>query len=343
MGRAKPESLIWIKILTRLHHQNSDAEQSRRSKNARHSESFQKSCKLCKNLHRKTIMSLISLTIPSRMKDLGGFTVGRILPFAKRHLVGPFIFLDHMGPAHFTAGQGMDVRPHPHIGLATVTYLFEGGMLHRDSLGTEQEILAGDVNWMTAGRGITHSERNSDAQRSQTRTVHGLQSWVALPKEFEEVEPEFHHHPAKSLPVFEIGGVALKLIAGTAYGHTAPVKIFSPLFYVEARMPAGTQLQVPAEYAERALYLISGEVRIGEEAVQERTMPVFAEDADVMITATSDAHLVLLGGANLPEQRYIFWNFVSTSEARIEQAKVDWKAGRFAKVNGDDEFIPLPE
>lgn len=343
MGRAKPESLIWIKILTRLHHQNSDAEQSRRSKNARHSESFQKSCKLCKNLHRKTIMSLISLTIPSRMKDLGGFTVGRILPFAKRHLVGPFIFLDHMGPAHFTAGQGMDVRPHPHIGLATVTYLFEGGMLHRDSLGTEQEILAGDVNWMTAGRGITHSERNSDAQRSQTRTVHGLQSWVALPKEFEEVEPEFHHHPAKSLPVFEIGGVALKLIAGAAYGHTAPVKIFSPLFYVEAKMPAGTQLQVPAEYAERALYLISGEVRVDEEVVQERAMPVFAEGADVMITATSDAHLVLLGGANLPEQRYIFWNFVSTSEARIEQAKVDWKAGRFAKVNGDDEFIPLPE
>lgn len=288
-------------------------------------------------------MSLISLTIPSRMKDLGGFTVGRILPFAKRHLVGPFIFLDHMGPAHFTAGQGMDVRPHPHIGLATVTYLFEGGMLHRDSLGTEQEILAGDVNWMTAGRGITHSERNSDAQRSQTRTVHGLQSWVALPKEFEEVEPEFHHHPAKSLPVFEIGGVALKLIAGAAYGHTAPVKIFSPLFYVEAKMPAGTQLQVPAEYAERALYLISGEVRVDEEVVQERAMPVFAEGADVMITATSDAHLVLLGGANLPEQRYIFWNFVSTSEARIEQAKVDWKAGRFAKVNGDDEFIPLPE
>ncbi|MFZ6743884.1 pirin family protein [Undibacterium sp. JH2W] len=288
-------------------------------------------------------MSLISLTIPARSKDLGGFTVGRILPFAKRHLVGPFIFLDHMGPAQFEAGQGMDVRPHPHIGLATVTYLFEGGMYHRDSLGSQQEILAGDVNWMTAGRGITHSERNSPEQRAQTRTTHGLQSWVALPKEFEEVEPEFHHHAADSLPAFAIHNVALKLIAGSAYGHTAPVKIFSPLFYVEAKMPAGTQLQVPEEYAERALYLISGQVRVGDEAIAERTMPVFAEGADVIITATSDAHLVLLGGASLPEQRYIYWNFVSTSEARIEQAKSDWKNGRFAKVPGDDEFIPLPE
>ncbi|MFZ6875108.1 pirin family protein [Undibacterium sp. Di27W] len=288
-------------------------------------------------------MSLISLTIPARSKDLGGFTVGRILPFAKRHLVGPFIFLDHMGPAQFEAGQGMDVRPHPHIGLATVTYLFEGGMYHRDSLGSQQEILAGDVNWMTAGRGITHSERNSPEQRAQTRTTHGLQSWVALPKEFEEIEPEFHHHAADSLPAFIINNVALKLIAGSAYGHTAPVKIFSPLFYVEAKMPAGTQLQVPAEYAERALYLISGDVHVEGETIAERTMPVFAEGADVTITATSDAHLVLLGGATLPEQRYIYWNFVSTSEARIEQAKNDWKNGRFAKVPGDDEFIPLPE
>jgi len=288
-------------------------------------------------------MSVISLTIPARSKDLGGFTVGRILPFAKRHLVGPFIFLDHMGPAVFAEGQGMDVRPHPHIGLATVTYLFEGSMYHRDSLGSEQEILPGAVNWMTAGRGITHSERNSAEQKAHVRNMHGLQSWVALPKEFEEIEPEFHHHAAASLPSLNIDGVALRIIAGSAYGHTAPVRIFSPLFYVEAKMPAGTQLRVPAEYAERALYLISGQVSIGEEVVQERTMPVFAEAAEVTITANTDAHLVLLGGATLPEQRYIFWNFVSTSEARIEQAKDDWKAGRFAKVPGDNEFIPLPE
>ncbi|MCH8622140.1 pirin family protein [Undibacterium sp. TS12] len=288
-------------------------------------------------------MSVISLTIPARSKDLGGFTVGRILPFAKRHLVGPFIFLDHMGPAVFSAGQGMDVRPHPHIGLATVTYLFEGSMYHRDSLGSEQEILPGAVNWMTAGRGITHSERNNEAQKAQTRNMHGLQSWVALPKEFEEVEPEFHHHDAASLPRFELNKVALTLIAGTAYGHTAPVKIYSPLFYVEARMPAGTQLQVPADYAERALYLISGELNIGDDVIQPLCMPVFAEGANVVITARSDTHLVLLGGATLPEERFIFWNFVSTSQARIEQAKSDWKAGRFAKVPGDDEFIPLPE
>ncbi|MFZ6769005.1 pirin family protein [Undibacterium sp. Di26W] len=288
-------------------------------------------------------MSVISLIISPRVKNLGDFTVGRVLPFAKRHMVGPFIFLDHMGPAEFEAGHGMDVRPHPHIGLATVTYLFEGNMYHRDSLGSEQEILAGAVNWMTAGRGIVHSERSSPEQRRQNRTLHGLQSWVALPKEFEEVEPEFHHHAADTLPTFDIGQVALKLIAGSAYGHTAPVKIFSPLFYVEAKMPAGSQLQVPAEYAERALYLISGELRIGDETIQQRSMPVFEEGAAVTITASSDAHLVLLGGATLPEQRYIFWNFVSTSEARIEQAKDDWKAGRLGKVPGDDEFIPLPD
>lgn len=288
-------------------------------------------------------MSVFNLTIPARNKDLGGFSVGRILPFAKRHMVGPFIFLDHMGPAQFEAGQGMDVRPHPHIGLATVTYLFEGGMLHRDSLGSVQEILPGAVNWMTAGRGITHSERNSDAQRAQVRTVHGLQSWVALPAEYEEMEPEFHHYAAETLPAFDIDKVSLKLIAGSAYGHTSPVKILSPLFYVEAKMPAGSQLHVPSEYAERAAYVISGEVQVDDAMIQPRNMAVFEEGADVHMTANGDTHLVLLGGATLPEQRYIFWNFVSTSESRIEQAKIDWKAGRFANVPGDNEFIPLPE
>ena len=289
------------------------------------------------------VMSTIALSIPARSKDLGGFTVGRILPFAKRHLVGPFIFLDHMGPADFVVGQGMDVRPHPHIGLATVTYLFDGSMFHKDSLGSEQEILPGAVNWMTAGRGITHSERSSAEQKLQARHMHGLQSWVALPKEFEEIEPEFHHHSAASLPAFEIDNVAFKLIAGSAYGYTAPVKIYSPLFYVEAKMPAGTQLRLPAEYAERAAYLISGELSIDGELVQALNMQVFEAGIDVIITASSDAHLVMLGGATLPEERFIFWNFVSTSQARIEQAKQDWKAGRFPKVPGDDEFIPLPE
>ncbi|MFZ6657060.1 pirin family protein [Undibacterium sp. TJN19] len=289
-------------------------------------------------------MSVISLTISPRDKDLGGFSVGRILPFAKRHMVGPFIFLDHMGPAHFSAGQGMDVRSHPHIGLATVTYLFEGNMFHRDSLGSEQEILPGAVNWMTAGRGITHSERSSDVQRQSDRTMHGLQSWVALPVEFEEIAPEFHHHSADSLPTFSIDHVAFKVIAGSAYGHTAPVKIFSPLFYVEARMPAGTQLRMPDDYQERAIYLVSGSLKIGDEVIAARTMPVFLPDVSVTIETSSDAHLVLLGGDTLPEERFIFWNFVSTSQARIEQAKADWKAGRFGIVIGDEqEFIPLPE
>jgi redox-sensitive bicupin YhaK (pirin superfamily) len=292
-------------------------------------------------------MSVISLIIPARSKDLGNFTVGRVLPFSKRHMVGPFIFLDHMGPAVMQAGQGMDIRPHPHIGLATVTYLFEGSMFHRDSLGSAQEILPGAVNWMTAGRGITHSERNSPIQRAQQRTIHGLQSWVALPVEHEETVPEFHHHDAASLPELEINGVALKIIAGSAYGHAAPVKIFSPLFFVEAKMPAGTQLQLPSEYDERAIYLISGGLRVQDsditQRLEPRTMAVFEPATDIVVKASVDTHLVMLGGATLPEVRHIDWNFVSTSEARLEQAKNDWKAGRFPSVPGDDEFIPLPE
>lgn len=288
-------------------------------------------------------MNLIDLKIPARRKDLGGFTVGRILPFAKRHMVGPFIFLDHMGPAHFSSGQGIDVRPHPHIGLATVTYLFEGSMFHRDSLGSEQEILPGAVNWMTAGRGITHSERNNEIQRMHAHTIHGMQSWVALPREFEEMEPEFHHHSADSLPTFDLDGTSLTVIAGSAYEHTSPVKIFSPLYYVEAKMPAGTQLPMPADYAQRALYVVSGQVSIDGEIIQPHTLAVFTENTTICATADCDAHLLLLGGAPLPEERHIFWNFVSTSKERLEQAKNDWKTGRFAKVPGEEEFIPLPD
>lgn len=289
-------------------------------------------------------MTLIDLTITPREKDLGGFTVRRILPYVQRRMLGPFIFLDHMGPAQFAAGRGIDVRPHPHIGLATVTYLFDGSMFHRDSLGSAQEILPGAVNWMTAGRGIAHSERNSDAQRAQARTLHGLQSWVALPKEFEEIAPEFHHHAASSLPEFTSGGVTLRLIAGRAFGYEAPVKTYSPLFYVEARLPAGTQLTLPAEYAERALYLVSGAVRIGEAHIAPHEMPVFGTGETVVIEATLASHLVLLGGEPLAEPRFIDWNFVSSSKERLEHAKAEWKAGRFAKVPGDErEFIPLPE
>jgi len=199
---------------------------------------------------------LINLTITPREKDLGGFSVRRILPYVEQKMVGPFIFLDHMGPADFAAGQGMDVRPHPHIGLATVTYLFEGEMFHRDSMGSAQEILPGAVNWMTSGHGITHSERTGEQVRKTASRAHGLQSWVALPKEFEEIAPEFYHHAANTLPMFDMRGVQLKLVAGRAYGNQSPVKIYSPLFYVEAKMPAGTSLVLPNEYMERALYLI---------------------------------------------------------------------------------------
>ena len=289
-------------------------------------------------------MSLIDLTIIPREKDLGGFSVRRVLPYAKRRMVGPFIFLDHMGPADFAAGQGMDVRPHPHIGLATVTYLFEGEIFHRDSMGSAQEILPGAVNWMTAGRGITHSERTGEQVRQTARRAHGLQSWVALPKEFEEIAPEFHHHAAESLPLFDTDGIQLKLVAGRAYGYEAPVKIYSPLFYVEVTMPAGSTLTLPDEYAERAFYLIDGSVRIGGNIIGPYTMPVFTQGDTITIEALAPSHLMLLGGDPLSEPRYIDWNFVSSSQERLEAAKTDWKEGRFAKVPGDErEFIPLPE
>ncbi len=289
-------------------------------------------------------MSLIDLTITPREKDLGGFSVRRILPYVQRRMVGPFIFLDHMGPAQFEAGHGIDVRPHPHIGLSTVTYLFSGEFCHKDSLGTDQRITAGAVNWMTAGHGIVHSERTGPEERSRCHEAHGLQSWVALPKEFEEIAPEFHHHPADTLPNFTLSGVDLRLVAGSAYGYEAPVKTYSPLFYLEAKMPANSSLVLPKEYAERALYLVEGELQIGATKIEARTMPVFMHDETINIEAKIPSHIMILGGDPLSEQRFIDWNFVSSSKERLEQARHDWQEGRFPKVPGDDkEFIPLPQ
>lgn len=286
---------------------------------------------------------MIDLTITPRFKDIGNFSVGRILPYAKHRMVGPFIFLDHMGPADFDEGQGIDVRPHPHIGLATVTYLFAGEIIHRDTLGSHQAIRPGDVNWMTAGRGIAHSERTGSDERGHPHALHGLQSWVALPTHEEECEPAFYHHPASTLPDLQLPGVNLRIIAGTAYGATAPVKTYSPIFYVEAKMEAGATLTIPSEYSERALYIISGDAMANGEAIAEHTMAVFTT-GEAIITANTPTHLVLLGGEPFPEPRYIYWNFVSSSEARLEQAKRDWAEGRFGKVPGDElEFIPLPE
>ena len=289
-------------------------------------------------------MDPIEQIITPREKDLGGFTVGRILPYAKRRMVGPFIFLDHMGPADFAAGEGIDVRPHPHIGLATVTYLFEGEILHRDTLGSEQVVRPGDVNWMTAGRGIAHSERTAADERARPHGAHGLQSWVALPKEHEETPPEFFHHAASSLPEFRVQGANLRLIAGEAYGHKAPAKIYSPLFYAEAKMEAGAVLDLPQEYVERAIYVVEGSVRIGQTLIPPRSLPVLLPEGSVHIQAESPAHLMLLGGEPFAEPRHIWWNFVSSEPERIEQAKLDWEAGRFGLIPGDaKERIPLPE
>jgi len=289
-------------------------------------------------------MSQINLLIHSREKDLGGFTVKRILPYEKRRMVGPFIFLDHMGPAAFGANEGIDVRPHPHIGIATVTYLFEGEIFHRDTIGSQQLITPGAVNWMTAGRGIAHSERTAEPEKSRPHRAHGLQSWIALPKEAEEIAPEFHHHTAEALPEFTLGGATLKLISGSAYGYEAPVKIYSPMFYAEVKLDTGNTLTLPQEYRERALYLVSGSVRIGSEVITPLTLPVFNAGETITVEALMPSHFMLLGGEPFAEPRYIDWNFVSSSKDRLLQAREDWQAQRFGKIPGDDtEFIPLPK
>lgn len=285
----------------------------------------------------------VELIIRPRTRDLGGFEVARVLPYAKRRTIGPFIFFDRMGPNTFGVGEGIDVRPHPHIGLATVTYLFEGEIMHRDSLGYEQPIRPGDVNWMTAGRGIVHSERTRDEVRNSESRLFGIQSWVALPKDSEEIAPSFHHHPGDTLPEVENNGVTMRMIAGSAYGMTSPVETASPMFYLDVRMIAGSALDMTQDYAERAIYVVEGEIAINGEPHGANEMLVLTEGADVTIEAKDGARVMLLGGAPIDGERHIWWNFVSSSTERIEQAKADWKAGRFDMVEGDDEFIPLPE
>ncbi|NKB49653.1 MAG: hypothetical protein GKS02_09890 [Alphaproteobacteria bacterium] len=285
----------------------------------------------------------VTTVINPRDRDLGGFSVRRVLPAAQQRTVGPFVFFDHMGPAAFPAGKGVNVRPHPHIGLATVTYLFEGEIMHRDSLGVEQAVRPGDVNWMTAGRGIVHSERTAAEVNAVEHRLHGIQSWIGLPLADEETDPSFFHHGADSLPQIAQGGVTLRLIAGTAFGHTAPVKTFSPMFYLDAPLPAGALVPLPDGHEERAVYVVDGEVSIAGEPYTSGQMVVVAPDVDVSIDAVSDSRAMLLGGAPMDGPRHIWWNFVSSSQDRIEQAKDDWKNQRFDGVAGDDEFIPLPE
>ena len=286
----------------------------------------------------------IATLIDARPRDVDGLKVRRLLPSMARRLVGPFIFFDHMGPAVLAPGNGVDVRPHPHIGLATVTYLFEGEIVHRDSLGSHQPIRPGEINWMTAGRGIAHSERTSPDLRKQGSRVHGLQLWVALPLAREEDDPEFQHHPADTLPELRLGGARVRVLAGSAYGEQSPVRVSSPLFYVEVAMSAGSLLSVPAEHDERAAYVVEGAIECGSERAEPGRMIVFAGGADVSLRAAAGARIVLIGGAPIDGKRHIWWNFVSSSKDRIEQAKRDWREGRFPNVAGDEvEFIPLPE
>ncbi|MBM3549267.1 MAG: pirin family protein [Alphaproteobacteria bacterium] len=286
----------------------------------------------------------MEMAIPARRRSIGAFEVGRVLPFAKRRMVGPFVFLDHMGPMSMAAPipHTADVRPHPHIGLATVTYLFDGEMTHRDSLGVTQAIRPGEVNWMTAGRGISHSER-FDGMRADGGNMHGLQAWVALPEADEETAPAFDHYDAEALPRFTESGMSARLIAGSAFGMTSAVKTRSPLFYIDARLDAGTRLGLPSGHRERAIYIVQGRVEVDGQAYDPGQMIVFGSAESPSIRALDAAHVVLLGGEPLGP-RHIWWNFVSSRKERIEQAKADWQAGRIALPPHDkDEMIPLPE
>ena len=276
-------------------------------------------------------------------RDLGGFSVRRLLPSVARRTVGPFVFFDHMGPADFPPGVGIDVRPHPHIGLATVTYLFEGAIEHRDSLGSVQRITAGAVNWMTAGRGIVHSERSPQDMRRTGGRMQGIQTWLALPRELEGCEPAFVHHPAASLPVIEMPGVTMRLIAGSAFDRTSPVAVASSMFYIAVEMEAGASFVLPDEYAERAVYPLSGDISINEGALAAGSMAVLNPSEPVTIQALSPTRLMLLGGAPLDGERFLWWNFVASDRAAIEEASERWRRGGFDMVPGETEFIPLPD
>jgi redox-sensitive bicupin YhaK (pirin superfamily) len=285
----------------------------------------------------------IELVLTTTPHDIGAFEVKRALPKRERRHLGPFVFFDHLGPAVLKPGAGMDVRPHPHIGLSTVTYLFDGEIMHRDSLGFVQAIRPGAVNWMTAGRGIVHSERTALDKRGGGLRMHGIQTWVALPPDKEEIEPGFEHHPAETLPRRTLDGVELVCILGTAHGLTAPVKVHSPIFYLHAEMPAGTELPMTDEHVERGFYVVAGEVAVDGTAFAPGNLIVIREGAKAVLHANAASTVMLLGGKELPGTRTIWWNFVSSDKARLDRAKKAWKAGEFPAVPGETEFIPLPD
>jgi redox-sensitive bicupin YhaK (pirin superfamily) len=285
----------------------------------------------------------IDMVIVPRARDLGGFSVRRALPSSQRQMVGPFIFFDQMGPAEFLLGAGMDVRPHPHIGLSTVTYLFEGQIIHRDSLGTVLPIRPGELNWMTAGRGIAHSERTPPELRSVGTKLFGIQSWVALSAADEETEPDFLHYGANDLPVLEHEGKVVRVIAGSLLGASSPVRTSSPMFYSDISLGVGASVPLDPVYDERAIYTVAGEVEIAGDIFGPAQLLVFRPGDRITIRANTDARFMALGGEPMDGPRHIWWNFVSSRRDRIEQAKADWKMARFDAVPGDTEFVPLPE
>jgi redox-sensitive bicupin YhaK (pirin superfamily) len=284
--------------------------------------------------------ALVQLLQP-RERDLGGFSVRRVLPVVGQKMIGPWIFFDHMGPAHFPAGDGINVRPHPHIGIATVTYLFEGEILHRDSLGSLQPIRPGDINLMVAGHGIVHSERERPEITATDHTLHGLQLWLALPEAEEEADPAFYHYPESTVPSVSVGDVPVRVMMGTAYGETSPVKVFADTLYIEAWLKPGQKLTLP-DAQERGLYVAKGRLLAGGTEIPEFSMAVLSEQQGVIVEALEETRLALIGGEPLGK-RFIEWNFVSSRKERIEEAKRDWENGRFPTVPGDeDEYIPLP-
>lgn len=284
----------------------------------------------------------IAMIIQPKTKDLGDFSVRRVLPYAKQRMVGPWLFFDHMGPAEFAPGSGINVRPHPHINLATVTYLFAGEILHRDSLGSVQAIKPGDINLMVAGKGIVHSERESEQVKQSIHQLHGLQLWLALPEKDEETEPAFYHYPCDDIPNLTQHKVSIRVMIGKAYGVQSPVKTFADTLYVEADIPKGESLLL-AQSEQRAVYVVSGEISIAGAIVKQHQMAVLNPLEKIAVQALENTRIALIGGEKMPP-RYLEWNFVSSSKERIEQAKQDWRAKRFPTIPGDDkEFIPLPE
>ncbi|MGF1555852.1 pirin family protein [Paucihalobacter sp.] len=288
-------------------------------------------------------MSNVDLIIEERAANIGNFMVGRLLPFRQKRAVGPFVFIDHMGPAKMSERDNLDVLPHPHIGLSTLTFLFEGAIMHRDSMGNEVEIKPGAVNWMTAGKGVVHSERTPDYLRDSTKSLHGLQIWVALPKHLEETNPSFYHVEAKDIPHWERNGVRFKLIAGKAFGKTSPVPIHSSLYFIEIKSKTTQTINIGDDlFGESALYILEGEIRSDGNTYQPKQI-LIAKDAKLCeFEITANTTVYIFGGEVFPEERFINWNFVSSSKERLQQAKEDWIAHRFPKVPGESEFVPYP-